>query len=630
MCGIAGWCGRNFEGDAGVGQMVQRIRHRGPDDFGLWFSPDRGCILGHARLSIIDLSPAGHQPMIDKVTGNCIVYNGEIYNFQYLREKLQIQGEHFYSRTDTEVILTLYRLHGEKCLQYLRGMFAFAIWDIQRQRLFLARDRLGKKPLNYTIGPQGLGFCSEIDPLAHHPGISRDIDEEALELYLQLQYIPAPWTIYRSIRKLPPAHFAFFDRKGFFMQQYWNVNYRSKIRISEQDALDGLEEKLKEAISLRMISDVPLGALLSGGVDSSLVVALMAGISGEPVKTFSVGFRENTFNELSYANAVAKRYQTDHHPVIMSGEVESLLTRIMRHYGEPFADSSAIPSFLVCQTARNHVTVALNGDGGDELLGGYGRYWLPRINIMTGRVCGTWYSAERLARLAPSLVIAHSLLAKVRRKWFVQFAHPEIHSIMYSAFWNDQERARLVHCSEGDGSPVLFFWRTEYLDQMRHFADNPIDRMLWIDNHTYLPGDLLVKMDIASMHCALEVRSPLLDHEVIEFCASLPVRLKVHQRTGKYLLKKLGERYLPHDLLYRPKMGFGIPKADWLRDFLKPVVQEVLNNSVLMEPLNNKVIHQTMTEFFEQGREHSSRIWTLLMFGLWRQHLKNFSNYTAS
>ena len=390
MCGIAGelnW--RAHASGEAVDAMVSGIGHRGPDDRGLWSSPNGVCVLGHARLSIIDLSPAGHQPMLDVITGNAIVFNGEIYNFQELRKKLVSAGDLFNSHSDTEVILALYRRHGIDCLKFLRGMFALAIWDEKRQRLFLARDRVGKKPLNYAVTKSGLAFCSELHPLSRHPGVDNGMDLEALELYLQCQFIPAPWTIYRGIRKLPPAHYAVYDRSGLKIEKYWEVDYRDKIQISEADALDALEEKLTEAVRLRMIADVPLGALLSGGVDSSVVVALMAKLSNEPVRTFSIGFEEEAFNELPWAQQAAERCGTLHHPDIVKGDVEHLLPKLARHYGEPYADDSAVPSFFVSAVARRHVTVALNGDGGDELLGGYPRYWLP-ASAMLAIVGAAW------------------------------------------------------------------------------------------------------------------------------------------------------------------------------------------------------------------------------------------------
>lgn len=623
MCGIAGalnWAG--VKGDGGVGQMIHRLRHRGPDDAGIWHSKNGQCVLGHARLSIIDLSSAGHQPMIDRITGNAIAFNGEIYNFKELRRECEEAGEQFFSHTDTEVILVLYRRYGVNCLKFLRGMFAFVIWDESEQKLFMARDRVGKKPLNYALTKEGIVFSSEIDPLAQHPEANSEMDDDALELYLQMQYIPAPWTIYKAIRKLPPAHYAVYDRNGLNIQQYWDVSYKSKIKISEQDALDGLEEKLKQAIKLRLIADVPLGALLSGGVDSSLIVALMSGMSSDRVKTYSIGFSEDAFNELPYAKLVADKYGTEHTPETVSGEVESLLETIVRHYGEPYADSSAVPSFHVCQTARSHVKVVMNGDGGDELLGGYPRYALTALSITAGHILGNVHSPDQLAGFVANLDKAKSIPGRARRKWLLRFAYPEMQSmLMYSAFWNDSERSELLNRGNEKGA-LIHNWRREWLENSRVAADNPIDRMLWMDNRTYLPGDLLVKMDIAAMHCGLEARSPLLDHEVIEYCASLPVTLKIHQRHGKYLLKKLAERYLPKELIYRQKMGFGIPLADWLRGVLKGTVQDILNDSVLMAPFNQVVIQRTMFEFFKMQIDHSSRIWSLLMFGLWCRYAK--------
>ena len=488
MCGIAGelnWTARaNREA---VDAMVSGIAHRGPDDRGLWSSPNGVCVLGHARLSIIDLSPAGHQPMLDPITGNAIVFNGEIYNFQDLRKHCESAGDVFKSHSDTEVILALYRRHGIDCLKFLRGMFALAIWDEQRQQLFLARDRVGKKPLNYAVTKTGLAFCSELHPLSRHPGVDNGMDLEALELYLQCQFIPAPWTIYRGIRKLPPAHYAIYDRNGLKIEKYWEIDYRDKIQISEADALDALEEKLTEAVRLRMIADVPLGALLSGGVDSSVVVALMAKLSKEPVRTFSIGFEEEAFNELPWAQQAAERCGTQHHPDIVKGDVEHLLPKLARHYGEPYADDSAVPSFFVSAVARRHVTVALNGDGGDELLGGYPRYWLPKSALRTSALLGGW--------LSPATSRGHGSASPGReehshgravRKLLMQYSNPELRSVMmFAGFWHDPARRELLPDGPGE---LLPNWRRRWLEGAFAHADNPIDRMLWLDNHTYLPG----------------------------------------------------------------------------------------------------------------------------------------------
>ena len=616
MCGITGdlnW--RAHTSAEAVEVMVSGIGHRGPDDRGLWSSPKGVCVLGHARLSIIDLSPAGHQPMLDVITGNAIVFNGEIYNFQELRKKLVSAGNLFNSHSDTEVILALYRRHGTDCLKFLRGMFALAIWDEQRQQIFLARDRVGKKPLNYAVTKSGLAFCSELYPLSRYPGVDNGVDLEALELYLQCQYIPAPWTIYRGIRKLPPAHYAVYDRSGLKIEKYWEVDYRDKIRISEADALDALEEKLTEAVRLRMIADVPLGALLSGGVDSSVVVALMAKLSNQPVRTFSIGFEEQAFNELPWAQQASERCGTLHHPDIVKGDVEELLPKLARHYGEPYADSSAVPSFVVSAVARRHVTVALNGDGGDELLGGYPRYWLPASTIWLSGLLGRLSAPRFLADLVPRLLAAKSLPQRAVRKLLMQYVNPELASVMYG-FWNDQELRELMPGGQGESLPE---WRRTWLEGAFAHADNPIERMLWLDNHTYLPGCLLVKMDIASMHCGLETRSPLLDHEVIEFCARLPVQYKVKNRVGKYLLKKLAERYFPAEFVHRPKMGFGIPLAAWLRGPLCKVLRETLLDARLMAPLSGAVIERTLKEFEAGINAHEYQLWVLLMFGYWRR-----------
>lgn len=621
MCGIAGYI--NWKGvgkETGVAEIVGRLRHRGPDDDGLWRSPDGLCELGHTRLSVIDLSAEGHQPMIDPLTKNAIVFNGEIYNFQLLREECEGKGDPFFSRSDTEVILALYRRYGTECLKYLRGMFAFAIWDVSNQRLFLACDRIGKKPLNYVLTPNGLILSSEIDPLVHHQEVITNIDEEALELYLQLQYIPAPWTIYRSIRKLPPAHFAVFDSTGFHVQQYWNVDYQTKVRISEQDALDGLEENLKEAIKLRMIADVPIGALLSGGVDSSVVVAMMVSLNGERVRTFSIGFEEDAFNELPYAKVVADRYETDHCTEIVRGEVTPLLNDLVKHYGEPFGDPSAVPSFHVCRTAHKYLKVVMNGDGGDELFGGYPRYWLSPQSIWVGSLLRNINSSSKLAQLVAELYDGRTILSRLKRRWILGFAHPELGSFtMYYPFLNDKERGRLFLRDVDREDSVLSRWREAWLCRGMNAGANPIDRMLWIDNRTYLPGDLLVKMDIASMHCSLETRSPLPDHRVIEFCAKLPVHYKVKRGIGKYLLKKLAEKYLPKEILYRQKMGFGIPLTQWLKGPIEPIIRDVLLDPALMEPLDINVIKEVVTQFYDRQIEHSSRLWVLLMFGLWKK-----------
>lgn len=618
MCGVAGEVNWSTSANReAVQTLVSRVAHRGPDDRGLWSSSNGECVLGHARLSIIDLSPLGHQPMLDPATGNSITFNGEIYNFRTLRKECEAAGDVFASQSDTEVILALYRRHGVGCLKFLRGMFAIAIWDAQRKQLFFARDRIGKKPLNYAVTKTGLVFCSELHPLSRYPGVDNTMDVEALELYLQCQFIPAPWTIYRGIHKLPPAHYAVLDRSGLRVEKYWEVDYREKLQISEADALDALEEKLTEAVRLRMIADVPLGALLSGGVDSSVVVALMAKLTNSPVRTFSIGFEEDEFNELPWAQQAAERYGTLHQSEVVKGDVEYLLPALARHYGEPFADSSAVPSFFVSAAARREVAVVLNGDGGDELLGGYPRYRLSEFALRTAGLFGHLIPPARLADLGPWLLSSRTLPQRAVRKLLTQYINPELRSVtMFAAFWNDDERRKLLpHGS----SELLPEWRRSWLEAAFSCSDNVVERMLWLDNHTYLPGDLLVKMDVASMHCGLETRSPLLDHEVIDLCAQLPVQQKVHRGVGKYLLKKLAERYFPRSFVHRRKMGFGVPLATWLRGPLREVLNETLRDATLMAPLCMPVVVQTLRDFEGSGDGHESRLWALLMFGVWHR-----------
>ena len=623
MCGIAG----EVRFDGGVTArpleaMSHRIRHRGPDDDGLWMEERLRCGFAFRRLSIIDLSPLAHQPMTDPETGNVIVFNGEIYNFQELRRECQQAGAHFRSRSDTEVILALYRRLGPACVKKLRGMFAIAIWDAAKSELFLARDRFGKKPLNYALTQHGLVFCSEIDPLSRHPLVQRSQDVEALTLFLQLLYIPAPWTIFTQIRKLPPAHWAIFSTRGLRIERYWDLDYTCKFRISEDEALEAFEEKFDEAVKLRMIADVPLGALLSGGVDSGAVVAAMAKHASAPVKTFSVGFEEEGLNELPQAEEAARICGTEHHPQIVTPDVESLLPVMARHYGEPFADPSAIPSFLISKTARQYVTVALNGDGGDELLGGYPRYGLSRISLMASGVFGRLISARSLISIAADNAIRPEILSRALSRMTRELLHPELGSLVNSRNnWDAGDRKALLRDDLASG--VVPTWRADWLAQARAHASNPFDQMLYFDNHTQLPGDLLVKMDIASMHCSLEARSPLLDHELAEFCAGLPLHMKLRNRGGKFLLKRLAGRTFGWDYVNRPKRGFGIPLERWLGNALRNQLIDTLSDRSLMAPFDDGVVKGTLANFLGGDRRpnHTFRIWGLFMYGTWRRSM---------
>jgi asparagine synthase (glutamine-hydrolysing) len=554
--------------------------------------------------------------MVDHGTGNAIVFNGEIYNFQSLRQECEALGDRFHSRSDTEVILALYRRYGPACVTRLRGMFAIVIWDAKQRRIFMARDRVGKKPLNYALLPDGLAFCSEIDPLSLYPSVDRSIDPEALDLFFQLQFIPTPWTIYRGIRKLPPAHYALYEHGALTLHPYWEVDYRIKNRLSEDEALEAFTGKLTEAVSMRMVADVPIGALLSGGVDSSVVVATMAPLQSDPVRTFSIGFEEQSVNELPWANQVAGICHTKHMPIILGSGGDEDLLNIARHYGEPYADASAVPSFAVCKAARQHVTVVMNGDGGDELLGGYPRYWLPPALIAASAASHSWMPAPVIDPAKLLNMPAPNAVARYKRLWDRHIAYPEARSItMYSAFWNDIERAELL----GMASGAVPRWRRDWMAASRDWATGSVERMLWIDNRTYLPGDLLVKMDIASMHCGLETRSPFLDHELIEFCAGLEVKHKVKNGVGKYLLKRLAEKTFSKEFVHRPKMGFGIPAANWLRGPYRLLLESLVRDEQTMAPLDVKVAGRRLDIFLAGNDDETSRIWALFMFALWKR-----------
>lgn len=620
MCGIAGIVGKQPLAERGaLGALVDGIVHRGPDDRGDYLSPDGTCALGHTRLAILDLSAAGHQPMRDESTGNAIVFNGEIYNFAELREACGRDGYAFRSHSDTEVILALYRRHGVDCLRHLRGMFAFALWDERERRLFFARDRLGKKPFHYAASPQGFAFCSEIDPLARHAWTDRRLDMPALDFFLHLQYVPAPLSIYRGIRKLPPAHYGLLDASGLRIAPYWTLDYRDKVAMNEAEALDAFEAKLAEAVKLRMVADVPVGALLSGGVDSSVIVALMAKQSAAPVRTFSVGFSEAAFDESAYARQAAELCGTLHRPAELGAPDLSVLPNLVRRYGEPYGDSSALPSFAVCATARQELKVVLNGDGGDELLGGYPRYSLPDATIRLA----TWIRRRHPLPLVDPAKWLGSRgpfpFKKLRRLALDHLLLPDAGPFtMYGGSRNDAVRLALLGDDALAGN--LSQWRADWFRRARLASDNPVDSMLWLDNHTYLPGDLLVKMDIAAMHCGLEARSPLLDHELVEFCARLPARFKVRHRTGKWLLKKLAERYYPKDFVYRRKMGFGIPLDAWMRGPFRALLEDVLRDPACMAPLDMAAVDAFRRRFLDERADESTRLWPLFMFGLWRRH----------
>jgi asparagine synthase (glutamine-hydrolysing) len=621
MCGIVGIIDLN--GKAGIpreliARMNETQHHRGPDAGGLHFEPGVG--LGHRRLSIIDLS-TGQQPLFNEDGSVVVVFNGEIYNYQALIPELTRLGHVFRTRSDTEVIVHAWEEWGEACVTRFRGMFAFALWDRNRQTLFLARDRLGVKPLYYAMLPDGmLAFGSELKSLMAHPALRRELDPFAIEEYFAFGYIPEPRTIYQAARKLPPAH-TLTIRRGQPLpepREYWDVRFTLDNRISERDAQAELVERLKESVRLRMISEVPLGAFLSGGVDSSAVVAMMAGGSAEPVNTCSIAFNDPAFDESKYALQVAQRYRTRHFVDHVDSDDFGLIDTLAQTYDEPYADSSAIPTYRVCQLARRHVTVALSGDGGDENFGGYRRY---RFHTME----------ERLRSMLPLSVRrpAFGLLGRVYPKadWapqvfrakttFQALARSSVDAYFHSvSILSDDMRSRLYSNAfkaqlGGYNAAEVFHRHAE-----RAGTDDALGLIQYLDLKTYLIGDINTKVDRASMAHSLEVREPLMDHPLVEWLASLPASLKVRGQQGKYLLKKTMEPHLSNDVLYRRKMGFAVPLGRWFRGPLRQRLKDGILGSRLEAAglFNRQYLQQLVNEHLSGMRDYSAPLWTLLMF----------------
>ncbi|MDD2711655.1 MAG: amidotransferase 1, exosortase A system-associated [Simplicispira sp.] len=622
MCGISGMFDTLGTRDFAP-ELVRRINnvqaHRGPDEEDVHLEP--GLALGHRRLSVIDLA-TGKQPLFNVQGTVGIVFNGEIYNYRELVPELQALGYHFRTRSDTEVIVHAWQAWGPECLHRLRGMFAFALWDQRQQTLFLARDRMGVKPLHYAWLPDGsFIFGSELKVLTAHPGFVRDIDPLAVEDYFSFGYVPDPRSIYRHARKLPAAH-TLTLRRGEVVQPvpkpYWDVRFSQDNPIPLADAQAELRERVRESVRLRMIADVPLGAFLSGGVDSSAVVATMAGLSSTPVHTCAIGFDDPRFNESEFAQQVADRHHTDHRLEVVKGDDFDLIDTLAWLYDEPFADSSAIPTYRVCQMARKHVTVALSGDGGDESLGGYRRY---RMHLAEERarnflphglrrpVFGVLGRAFPKADWAPRPLRAKTTLQAMAMD-SVQAYH---HSI--SHLGTDQRRALFSPAFQRSlgGYSALDVFR----QHARHAqTDDPLALIQYLDYKTWLVGDINTKVDRASMAHSLEVREPLMDHPLVEWLATLPSHLKICGGEGKYVFKKAFEPLLPHDLLYRPKMGFSVPLASWLRGPLEARMRaSVLSARMLDSGYFNAARLQTLVEQHLGGRhDHSTPLWMLIMF----------------
>ena len=621
MCGIAGIVSAEPEDRieaATIHRMCDAIVHRGPDDEGIFVKDGAG--LGMRRLSIIDLA-GGHQPVFNEDRSVWVVFNGEIYNFPELRQELESRGHRFYTHTDTEVIVHLYEEMGADCVQGLRGMFAFALYDERQRRLLMARDRLGKKPLHYASANGRLLFGSEIKSLLAVAPELATINYEGLVQYMYFGYIPDPLTAFVPIQKLPAGHILEFEAGEVRVRQYWDLPpYSTHSPRSEEECLEELEYRLAEAVRIRLIADVPLGALLSGGTDSSTVVALMARVSSKPVRTFSIGFRHGDFNEAPYAKLVAQRFGTEHHELILEPNVVETVGTLTRSLEEPFGDSSMLPTYYVSCLARQHVTVALSGDGGDEMFAGYERYRIhlqDRSHDWIPQWAGRFYREQVHPRL-PYHVPGRNLVYSISLPWQERYTE----GISLQAF--QREMALLSNDLVNMSEPLKLF--LEYIDKAP--ARDPLSRVLYLDTKTYLPGDILTKVDRMTMLTSLEARVPMLDHVFLEWVTGLTAEWKMRRGSQKYILRKLAERVgVPKEVLYRRKQGFALPLVHWIRHELKDLIL-----TVLLEPrtlqrgyLNPQGVRQLLDEHFQGRRDHSPRIWRLLMFELWhRNFLERF------
>lgn len=629
MCGISGIFDTQGQRDY-PRHLIERVNdiqaHRGPDEAGLHIEP--GLALGHRRLSVIDLA-TGQQPLSNEDDSVWVVFNGEIYNFQELALELQALGHRFRTRSDTEVIVHAWEAWGEACVQRFRGMFAFVLWDRKQQSLFLARDRMGVKPLHYALLDDGsFIFGSELKVITAHPGFKRSLDPQAIEEYFALGYVADPRCIYATARKLPPAHTLTLRRgeKLASPKGYWDVTFTLANRISATDAQHELVERLRESIKLRMVADVPLGAFLSGGVDSSSVVAMMAGLSQQPVRTCAIGFDDPKFNESAFAKTVADRYRTDHHLDIVGTNDFDLIDHLAWLYDEPYADSSALPTYRVCQLARQHVTVALSGDGGDESLGGYRRY---RLHMMEekGR------SALPLSLRRPFFGALGWLYPKadwaprpLRAKTTLQaMSFDATEAYLHSVGTIRQDDRERLYSPEFkaklQGYRAIELFR-EHAAKAK--TDDPLALIQYLDYKTWLVGDINTKVDRASMAHSLEVREPLMDHRLIEWLATLPTALKIKGSEGKWLLKKAMEPYLPNDVLYRPKMGFSVPLASWLRGPLAERARQALLGPRMINTgyFNPSVLKSILEKHISGQRDFAVPIWSLVMFDAFLKNLE--------
>ncbi len=628
MCGICGFYQYELsEGQATqtIYTMCQVMEHRGPDDVGVY--QDQSLVMGMRRLSIIDLN-TGHQPISNESATIWVVVNGEIYNFKELRDTLKKKGHVFKTGSDSEVLIHLYEEYGIECLDKINGMFAFAIWDKKEKRLFLARDRIGIKPLHYAYFNHTFIFGSEIKSILQYPGFQKNINPKGVSLYLTYEYIPSPETIFQSIKKLPPGHFLLIDGKGGpQIRQYWDLEYRSKLYFKDEKEYQELVlEKLKESVHKRLISDVPLGTFLSGGIDSSLIVAIMKGFNESRVDSFNIGFYEKSFDESKYADIVAKLLAINHQSQMFdTGALLKGLPEITRILDEPFGDASILPTYLLCKFCRQHVTVALSGDGGDELFAGYYTYQAHRL--------------AKLYHLLPYLIrkgIIENMVPKLpvstknfsfdfRAKKFISGIDcpPGIRNYIWLGSFSPEEKVTLLQAD--------FFKTVKDFDEFSIIhnllrsapVEDWLDSILYLDMKLYLQEDLLVKVDRASMANSLEVRVPFLDHEFVNVATRLPSNYKLRGMQTKYLLKKTALSYLPSRIVHRPKKGFGIPVAEWVKKELKPLFVEIFDRDKICSQgiFNYNEINRLLQDHWKGSVDNRKKLWTLFMFQRWYENI---------
>lgn len=631
MCGITGivhWDGQTIERTI-LQRMADTLIHRGPDEQGFYLNKEQGTInyrsidsisvgFAHRRLSIIDLS-SGQQPLCNEDRTVWIVFNGEIYNFQSLKNELIRLGHHFKTHSDTEVIVHSYEEWGPSCLDRLNGMFAFAIWDEKQQLLFIARDRIGKKPLYYRSIKDTLVFGSELKAIMSYPGIEMQLEETAVIDYFKRHYIPDPKTVFKGINKLPPAHYLIATKKsGISIKEYWDVQFDGIFDCSELELEDQLFDLLYQAVHDRMISEVPLGAFLSGGVDSSGIVALMAHQSPNPIVTCSIGFDDPKHDESRFAAHVASQLGTDHHQFFVRDNFLDVVQRLPAIFDEPFADSSAIPTYYVCKMARQRVTVALSGDGGDETFGGYDKYFKGLVEQLFGQ-----FMPKSLLKILGKTYLGGGLFQQKARTLTAQALRLQDQAFYKSTtFMSDQDLRNLLNPEIGN---ILknydpFEYTGKFFNKLN--TDDHLSRMLYTDIKTYLPNDILVKVDRTSMANSLEVRAPLLDYRVVEFAAHLTNRMKIRWGNKKYLLKKAFARKLPTEVFRRPKHGFTVPIDAWFRGDLAPLAKEIFfSTSETAELLNVSYIRRIWEDHQNHRMNCGYTLWSILMFAIWNRNL---------